>query len=182
MKLNADSAYKENSYRLTHLSIEPLHDSLFTYRNIPAHFQLRNILEHVYHHHLEPGMAAPGFTGKVLESDSITLKSLAGKKVLLFFFYRASYPSLKALSGMQEFQNANPGVQVFLIGIDASERDLKALLSKRNITLKAIEDGQPIAEKYFITAAPAFVLIDEQGIVRKIKSGYRESTAKDFLE
>lgn len=172
MKLNADSVYKENSYKLSALSTSPMHDSLFTFKSIPQHFRLRNILEKVYHHHLKAGSAAPDFKGKMLGADSITLKSFAGKKVLLFFFYRSSYPSLKALNEVQEFQIKNKDTEVLLIGIDAGEKDLSALLSKRNITLKAIEDGQDIADKYFISAVPAFVFIDEKGTIKKIENGF----------
>ena len=172
MKLNSDSVYKENIFRLTALSTVPVQDSVFAFKNIPQDFRLRNILETVYHHHLKTADAAPGFTGKVLGGDSITLNSTKGKRVLLFFFYRTSYPCLKALSAVQEFQNENKDVEVLLIGIDAAEENLSALLSKRNITLKAIEDGQSIADQYFITAVPSFVFIDEKGIIRKIENGF----------
>jgi len=172
MKLNADSVYKENNYSLTFLLTTPLHDSLFTFKSIPSHFRLRNILEKVYHHHLKAGIAAPDFKGKMIGADSITLKSFAGKKVMLVFFYRSSYPGLKALNAVQEFQNKNKDTEVLLIGIDASGKDLAALLSKRNISVKAIEDGQPIADKYFISAVPSFVFIDEKGMIKKIETGY----------
>ncbi|MEO8085948.1 MAG: TlpA disulfide reductase family protein [Bacteroidota bacterium] len=176
MKLNNDSVYKENNFKLKEFSSTQPHDSLFTFKNIPAHFRLRNILEKVYHHHLKAGNTAPDFKGKVLMGDSITLKSFAGKKVVLFFFYRSSYPCLKALNAMQQFQNENKDMEVLLIGIDASERDLSTLLSKRNISLKAIEDGQPIADKYYISAVPSFVSIDEKGIVKKIENGFGAET------
>jgi|GEM_PF-4727617 len=180
MKLNTDSVSKENTYRLTELSTTPLHDSLFTFKNIPPHFELRSILENVYHHHLKEGTAAPAFTGKVMGGDSLTLKSLLGKKILLFFFYRTSYPCLKALNAMQNYERENNDTKVLLIGIDASGSELGALLAKRNITLKAIEDGQSIADKYFVTATPSFILVDEKGIVRKIKMGFREGGEMDL--
>ena len=182
MKLNNDSVYKENSFRLTSLNLSAIHDSLFALKVIPPSYRLRNILETVYHHHLKTGITAPDFKGKLLGADSISLKSFAGKKVMLFFFHRISYPSLKALNEVQELQNANRDTEVLLIGIDASGKDLKELLEKRNITMKAIEDGQPIADKYFVTAAPQFVLIDEKGIIRKIKSGFGEGSINDFLD
>ncbi|CAN5472829.1 hypothetical protein BH11BAC1_BH11BAC1_00660 [soil metagenome] len=172
MKLNNDSVYKENNFKLKEFSSTQPHDSLFTFKNIPAHFRLRNILEKVYHHHLKAGNIAPDFKGKILMGDSATLKSFQGKKLVLFFFYRSSYPCLKALNAMQQYQNENKDVQVLLIGIDAGERDLSALLSKRNITLKAIEDGQSIADRYFISAVPAFVSIDEKGVIKKIENGF----------
>lgn len=174
MKIASDSVSKESSYTMTSLNAIPPHDSLFTFRNIPAHFRLRNMLEHVYHHHLKAGAEAPDFKGKLMGGDSITLKSFAGKKVMLFFFYRTSYPCLKALPAIQNYQEANKDVTVLLIGIDASERDLGAILSKRNISIRAIEDGQAIAEKYFVTAAPQFIFVDEKGIIRKIVNGYAE--------
>jgi peroxiredoxin len=181
MKLNNDSVYKEYSYKVTALDLSEIHDSLFAFKNIPQWFRLRNILETVYHHHLKAGMMAPDFKGKVLGGDSITLRSFAGKKVLLFFFHRASYPSVKALNDVQEFQNANQDTEVLLIGIDANEQHLSELLAKRNITLKSIEDGQPIADKYFVTAAPQFVLIDEKRVISKIKNGYGENSLSDLL-
>jgi peroxiredoxin len=182
MKLNSDSVYKENSYKITTLELSEVHDSLFAFKNIPPWFRLRNILETVYHHHLKTRMTAPDFKGKVLGADSISLKSFAGKKVLMFFFHRSSYPSLKALNEVQEFQNTNHNVEVLLVGIDANGKDLSDLLSKRNITVKSIEDGQPIADKYFVTAAPQFVLIDEKGVVMKIKNGYGEGSLDDLLK
>jgi len=182
MKLNNDSVYKENTFRLTKLDLTTVHDSLFTFKNIPAWFRLMNVLETVYHHHLKGGMTAPDFKGKLVDADSMSLKSLTKKKVLLFFFYRSSYPSLKALNDVQEFQNANRNVEVLLIGIDASGKDLKELLEKRNITLKAIEDGQQVADKFYVTAAPQFILIDEKGIVKKIKTGYGESSLDDMVK
>jgi peroxiredoxin len=182
MKLNNDSVYKENGFRITSLELSPVHDSVFAFKNIPSWFRLRNILETVYHHHLKAGMTAPDFKGKVLGADSISLKSFAGKKVMLFFFYRSSYPSLKALNDVQEFQNTHSDTEVLLIGIDASGKDLKDLLQKRNIKLKAIEDGEPIADKYFVTAAPQFVFVDEKGIIRKIKTGFGEGTLEEVTK
>ncbi len=181
MKLNTDSVYKENSFRLTSLDLSTVHDSMFALKVIPPSFKLKNILETVYHHHLKTGMTAPDFKGKLLGADSVSLKTFSGKKVVLFFFHRASYPSLKAMNDVQEFQNANRNAEVLLIGIDASGKDLKELLEKRNISLKAIEDGQPIADKYFVTAAPQFILIDEKGVIRKIKSGFGEGSLNDLL-
>jgi peroxiredoxin len=178
MKLGADSVSKENTFRITELSTEPLHDSLFTFKNIPQHFRLRNILESVYHHHLRTGISAPDFTGMVNGGDSVTLKSLSGKKVLLFFFSRSCYPCLKALSAMQEFQNENKEVKVLLVAIDAGEKELADLLSKRNITLQAIHDGLHVADSYYISAAPTFVLIDEKGIIKEITNGFGQGTVE----
>jgi peroxiredoxin len=180
MKLNNDSVYKENKFRLKEFTAAVPHDSLFTFKNIPDHFRLRNILENVYHHHLKTGMAAPDFKGKIPGGDSISLKSFSGKKVLLFFFYRSSYPSLKALNEIQQFQNENKDVVVLLIGIDASETNLSTLLSRRNISVKAIEDGQPIADKYFISTVPSFISIDEKGIIKKIENGFSEEQHVKF--
>jgi len=182
MKLNNDSVYKETSYKLSKLELTAVHDSLFAFKNIPPWFRLRNVLETVYHHHLKTGMTAPDFKGKLLGADSISLKTFSGKKVMLFFFHRSSYPSLKALSAVQEFQNSNRDIEVLLIGIDVNGKNLSDLLSKRNITLKSIEDGQPIADKYFVTAAPQFILIDEKGMIRKIRNGYGEGTMRDFFQ
>ena len=180
MKLNSDSVYKENSYKVTSLDLSSIHDSLFAFKNIPSFFKLRNILETVYHHHLKTETLAPDFKGKLVGSDSISLKSFAGKKLLLFFFHRSSYPSLKALNDVQEFQKANREMEVLLVGIDANEQHLSELLAKRNITLKSIEDGQPIADKYYVSVAPQFVLIDEKGIIRKIRNGFGEGSLEDL--
>ena len=172
MKLNNDSAYKQTGYQLTEISTSVPHDSLFTFKSIPPQYLLRSILGNIYHHHLKVGKTAPDFKGKLLGKDSISLRSYAGKKVMLFFFYRLSYPSLKALNAMQQFQNENKDVEVLLIGIDAGENELNTIFSKRNISLKAIENGQAIADKYFISAVPAFISIDEKGIIKKIESGF----------
>ena len=61
MKLNNDSVYKENSFKMTSMDLSAVHDSVFAFKNIPSWFKLRNILETVYHHHLKAGMTAPDF-------------------------------------------------------------------------------------------------------------------------
>ena len=154
------------------ISVEVPHDSVFTMKCIPPHFTLRSIPGTVYHHHLKTGVAAPGFTGKLVGSDSLSLKAMTGKKRMLFFFDRFSYPCLKALNAVQQFQNENNDVEVLLIGLDAGESELKGILTKRNLSLKAIENGEPIADKYYISALPAFFFIDEKGIIHKIQNGY----------
>lgn len=175
-RLNTDSLVKEAQYQLTELSLNPPHDSLFTYKAIPEGYSLRNISEVVYHHHHKAGSPAPPFKAKESGGDTLRSESLKGKKTLLAFFSRTSYPSLKSLAPLQQLQDEHPGFDILLVGADISEKDLKELLDKRRINIRSLANAQNVADAFFITAFPAFVLIDETGKIVKMEKGFGSKT------
>jgi len=181
-KVAKDSLVKSEEFKIVELNISDLpHDSVFTYKSVQGFFQLRTMTGGVYHHHLKAGMKAPDFSGKLIGGDTLSLESLRGKKVLLYFFSHSSYPSLKALSEIQNLGNINKDVTVLLISMDRGERDIADLLKRRNITLKVISRAQSVADSYFINAAPTFIVIDAKGIIKHIETGYGEKTTEKLL-
>ena len=182
LRVGIDSLVKNYSYKITEMNTSiPPHDSVFTFKRIPDFFQLRTLRGAVYHHHLKTGMTAPSFRGKIVGADSLFSQSAyGGKSVLLYFFSRSSYPSLKALSTLQHYQDSNKNIEVLIVGVDVGERNLSEILKQRNITLKAIANAESIANNYFITSTPTFVIIDGKGIIQKIEAGFGERTKENL--
>lgn len=147
---------------------------------------------------LSPGSAAPAFRLRSLDGAMVRLDELAypGKEksyakkrpVLLDFFRTDCEPCKRAMPELIGLHNTyHPrGVEVLLVAL-LEESDgrakLERYLAEQKLPFKVvIDDAEHFAKKYLgdPVTLPATFLVDESGVVRKVKYGAAGSYEEQF--
>ena len=135
---------------------------------------------------------APQFALKNMRGESIALKDLKGKVVILDFWATWCGPCKASFPGMQKVVTKyKDDENVEFLFIDTFERgknrekDVEGFISKNNYTFNVIYDTQKensrdfeVAEKYEVDGIPTKVIIGSDGKIRLKSVGYGGSTAK----
>lgn len=129
---------------------------------------------------LQPGEPAPAVALPTLgaDGDIISLASLRGKVVYLDFWAswcgpcRVSFPQLEQLR-----QELGPqGFEVLAINLDEHEADAHKFLAQMPVSYPVVRDAAGDSPRaYQILGMPTGFLIDREGNVRLVHSGYRKS-------
>lgn len=134
------------------------------------------------------GQAAPDFTLKNLNGESVSLSNYKGKVVLLDFWAtwcgpcRMSTPALVRLN--EKFKDR--GLTVLGISMDENIDNVKPFVTEEKVQHNILyAEGSNVAYSYQIEAIPTLYLIDKQGVIRQQYSGYSSQTEqtleKDIL-
>lgn len=118
---------------------------------------------------IKTGQAAPDFTLNDQDNNPITLSNLKGKKVLLYFYPRASTPGCTVQAqGIRDTKAELDAHNVIVLGIspDAPNR-LTNFIKKQelNFTLLSDED-HAVCEKYGVWQLKKFMGRESMGVVR----------------
>lgn len=132
---------------------------------------------------LKEGDKAPAFSGKDQDGNTITLSSLKGRKIVLYFYPEDDTPTctIQACNLRDNYGLlTNQGFEV--IGVSPDEaKSHKKFEAKFNLPFRLIADpAHKILEKYYVWGEKQMFghkymgvhrttfLIDEKGIIRKI--------------
>ena len=137
---------------------------------------------------IEVGQVAPDFTLLDQDSSSVTLSELKGKKVLLYFYPRASTPGCTVQAqGLRDSKAELDALNVVVLGVSPdTPKKLTNFINKQelNFTLLADEDHE-VCEKYHVWQLKKFMgkenmsvvrtsfLIDEQGNIEHIYNKFK---------
>ncbi|PHN06498.1 TlpA disulfide reductase family protein [Flavilitoribacter nigricans] len=120
------------------------------------------------------------FTGK-----SVSLQAKKGKVILLDFWEvwcgpcRQSMPEVQALHD----QYRTEGLEVIAILMDKDSQDsAQLLLDKKGYNFPQLVGNESIREYFKVFAIPQYVLIDKEGIIRHIYTGYDDSIVENVQE
>ena len=119
---------------------------------------------------IEVGQAAPDFTLNDQDNNPVTLSELRGKKVLLYFYPRASTPGCtvqaKGLRDTKEELDAH-NVVVFGLSPDTPKK-LTNFINKQDLNFTLLADeGHEVCEKYGVWQLKNFMGRENMGVVRK---------------
>ena len=115
---------------------------------------------------LAPGNVAPDFSLKTLDGQELTLKSFAGKRVLLNFWATWCGPCVDELPALQALYTKlqNQGFTVLGVGVDDSPERLKEFQQRFKITYPIVVDPTGgIKGRYGIVGLPESFLLDSEG-------------------
>lgn len=133
---------------------------------------------------LQPGDKAPEFSLPNLVTDKMeSLDDYLGKPIILFFIQSACYSCLqeaKALQGM--YNEYGDRIHIIAVGVDLLGKPmLVTWAAHNNITYPVLLDPIfSVPEKYGFSYTPSSVIIDQDGYVVLIHSGYRPGDEKIF--
>jgi peroxiredoxin Q/BCP len=118
---------------------------------------------------IEVGQVAPSFTLNDQDNNPVTLSDLKGKKVLLYFYPRASTPGCTIQAqGLRDTKDKLDAHNVVVFGISPdTPKKLTNFINKQelNFTLLADED-HAICEKYHVWQLKKFMGKENMGVVR----------------
>ncbi|MEI7491132.1 MAG: redoxin domain-containing protein [Bacteroidota bacterium] len=182
--LNRDTADQFFSYALKNIRINDREvDKQIMLTSLPSYFRIKTYEPEKTVPLLAKGTAAPDWKLVSLKGDTVSLKQLRGKVVLLDFFYKSCYPCRLAIPHLQEIHKKYSEQDVVVIGIDAVDKkpdDLKAILDKDGANYTVLLADKDLPKKYQVSGYPTIYIIDGEGKVFFAVSGFGESLAKIF--
>lgn len=125
-----------------------------------------------------PRWRAEDFADKRMSSDD-----LLGNVILLDFWYRACpwcIRSMPLIDMVAEYFKGRP-VVVLGVNTDKERDDALFVIEKMNPTYNNLR-GRDLIKKYGVTNYPTFIVIDRNGLVRRIKIGYESDLADKLIE
>jgi peroxiredoxin Q/BCP len=118
---------------------------------------------------IEVGQIAPDFTLLDQDSKPVTLSGFKGKKVLLYFYPRASTPGCTVQAqGLRDSKAELDNLNIVVLGVSPdTPKKLTNFTNKQelNFTLLADED-HAVCEKYQIWKMKKFMGRESMGVVR----------------
>jgi len=148
--------------------------------------------------HLQVGDKAPQFSGKDEKGNTVSLKDLKGKKVVLYFYPEDDTPACTAQACNLRDNYATLQKEGYtIIGISPNdERSHQKFIDKYNLPFTLIADGKhTIINKYgvwgeknlygrkYIGLHRTTFVIDEKGIIQKIlKKPRTKAHAEEILK
>jgi peroxiredoxin Q/BCP len=118
---------------------------------------------------IEAGQPAPDFTLNDQDNNPVTLTDLQGKKVLIYFYPRASTPGCTTQAcALRDSKAELDALNVVVLGISPDiPKKLTNFINKQelNFTLLADED-HAVCEKYHVWQLKKFMGKENMGVVR----------------
>lgn len=120
---------------------------------------------------------APAWTTTTPDGKNIALADFKGQVVMLDFWATWCGPCMQAIPAVQRLSEQFKDQPVAIIGVNrdkpGDETKVKRTIERKQLTFhQAMDTSGAIAKTYKITAIPALILIDKQGVVRSVHVGY----------
>ena len=124
------------------------------------------------------GEKIPSFKETDMNGNKYSLKELAGKIVVLNFWFINCPPCRKEIPDLNEVVESfkdNKDVVFIAVALD-EKRDIQDFLKANPFTYSIIDNGRYIAQRYNVTSYPTHVVLDRQGKVAFHTSGLAMNT------
>jgi peroxiredoxin len=133
---------------------------------------------------LAAGRAAPEFDAADLRGDTLALRDLRGRFVLLNFWGPQCPPCVAESPHLQRLHKRYEKRGLSLVGVtqmNPKREVIEAFLRKKRITYRIVLDpGEVIGAQYGVRAHPTSVLVDPDGNVRWVRAGYLDGDEKEM--
>ena len=132
---------------------------------------------------LQVGVQAPAFTATSLDGKTRSISDYHGKGLLIIFMSSwcpCSNESIPIVNAAYQ-RHKKDGVEFLMVGIQEASSKFEGFIAKRSILFPAIYDGDKlISRSYGINAPPTMVLIDRDGMVKRVFFGNIKDKEKEF--
>ncbi|MFW8591056.1 thioredoxin-dependent thiol peroxidase [Glaciecola sp. 2405UD65-10] len=118
---------------------------------------------------IEVGQAAPDFTLNDQDNNAVTLSGLKGKKVLLYFYPRASTPGCTVQAqGLRDTKAELDAHNVVVLGLSPdTPKKLTNFINKQDLNFSLLADEEhEVCEKYGVWQLKKFMGKENMGVVR----------------
>jgi len=131
---------------------------------------------------LEVGSEAPDWTLRTADGQSVSLRELRGKVVLLDFWATWCGPCRIAMPILQRLHERYKGKAVAIYGVNCFERDVRAdpagFMRAAGFSYPLLLGGDRVAKSYRVQGIPTFYLIGPDGRIMMAASGLSADTEK----
>lgn len=142
--------------------------------------EARRMIEHPVRARID---IAPDFAITTLQGERITLDDLRGRVVLIDFWATWCGPCVAATPGLQRLAKkyADQPFTLLAISLDRNERAWTAYIEKHRMDWPQYLDNGRLASLFSVRPIPTYIIIDHEGIIRDVETGYNSST-NGFLD
>lgn len=131
------------------------------------------------------GKKAPDWTLTNIEEQKVSLSALKSKVVLIEFTGIGCGPCVASIPFLNKLKNEYKAEDLTVIGIETWKRKIHSLqnyASRHKIGYMFLSGNDEIVDNYQVgLAAPAFFILDENRVIRRIVRGYSpESAGKEI--
>ena len=131
------------------------------------------------------GMEAPDFTLPALRGGNQRLSERLGEVVLLNFWNSPCNVCRKQVASLDDVaaRYASNGLVVLGINLDGDKRRTAAAVEALNVSYPILLDNlKNVSRSYQVDKMPVTVLIDRQGTVRYVATGFRIGSEKLYTD
>ena len=129
------------------------------------------------------GVAAQDWATTDLAGTAHALRQYQGNVVILDFWFNQCVWCRRTIPQVSKVADHFKGRQVVIMGVSTDEKEQDAMSVVERMGLKyPVLKGREIAEKYQIEGFPTLLIIDQQGIIRKVHVGYSPTLREDLIK
>ncbi len=124
---------------------------------------------------------APDWDLPCVGGGTVALRSLRGHIVVLDFWYKDCPWCLRAMPQIKALAADNKLHDVVVLGMNPLDNDknIRLVIDKMQLLYDTLKASPELAKKYAVTAYPTLIIIDRQGVVRKIHEGAGPTLRQD---
>ncbi len=130
---------------------------------------------------LDAGARAPAIQGRALAgSGAVNLAQHRGSVVIVDFWASWCEPCAEAMPALERMYQRYRGQGLVIIGVseDRAADNARGFLQRANVTFPVMHDSDhSVANAYRPPTMPSTYIIDRQGVVRHVHSGFRQGDA-----
>lgn len=115
--------------------------------------------------------AAPDFTLKTLDGETVTLSELRGQTVVLNFWADWCGPCRQEIPAFSSFARENPEVPILGVAVDSNPQRVAAMRQELDIPYALMMGDRGTVSKYDIDTLPTTVIVGPDGGVKSVHVG-----------
>ena len=121
---------------------------------------------------------APDFSVTTLQGEHIALEDLRGRVVLLDFWATWCKPCLMATPGLVRLQRKYADAPFTIVGVslDRNRDAWRNYIEREKMDWPQYLDNGRVATLFNVKPIPTYIVLDHEGVIRAIKTGYGSDT------
>jgi peroxiredoxin len=124
---------------------------------------------------------APDFAASDIDGKPVKLSDFRGKIVVLDFWYRACPQCMYETPQVKQLAEDFAGKNVVVLGMntDEDEKDARFVIDAMGMKYTTVKTSAAVTDKYGVQIYPTVVVIDKEGIVREVHTGFTPTLHED---